>query len=446
MKTTTPNYSEVERLLGIATERKPRRDVVPAKKKEDFLLMDQVQASTFKDKFFGQEISAKTQSVLKSYRIKLRQAERFVLDDEAVRLICHLSHEQDRLPGWSFLARIPYPVFWVEFSGRTRVDEFLKMQKARPVDINDVAKTVGFLFYKETDSDSRWIAHEFIDAGGGEAFPSFVSYIFDPEADPQFPIRGSSTWNMPTLSMRPGFPKQQVNIVDPGGQNTIAFADPEFALCGMIKTKSGAYPANVHEDGTIEVLDSGDMLQAPEWFAARSAVIIDPFWHFHYEKSPNRLNQLAGVQLPEESGMMRWIVTMLASVNALPKAVRPMVTRPGMQRVGLAHQMPFMRHRNLTIEIPRDNRIMWARRNLDSTSRGLGRRLAWHSVRGHWRVIDSGRTRGRVCRHMPAMVDNGVGICENCEMLIRWIEVPNGRGDPELGIIDHTYKVTTKHR
>jgi hypothetical protein len=43
---------------------------------------------------------------------------------------------------------------------------------------------------------------------------------------------------------------------------------------------------------------------------------------------------------------------------------------------------------------------------------------------------------------MPTIVEHGLGMCENCEMLIRWIKV-HKRGDPELGMVEHDlYEVT----
>jgi hypothetical protein len=40
------------------------------------------------------------------------------------------------------------------------------------------------------------------------------------------------------------------------------------------------------------------------------------------------------------------------------------------------------------------------------------------------------------------MVENGLGICERCELLIRWI-ADQTRGDEALGVVTHTYDITT---
>src|SRR5262249_33787458 len=148
------------------------------------------------------------------------------------------------------------------------------------------------------------------------------------------------------------------------------------------------------------------------------------------------LKQLALIEARELSGVLRWIVCLLACINELPRDVRPVATRPGKRPVGL-HMLPYLRHSNLSLRLPRDNRVVWAPRQLDKSFRNAQR--AQHGVMGHWRVIERGKST-HICRHLPTMVEEGVGICERCEMLVRWIDA-HTRGDPALGIVEHTYDV-----
>ena len=109
-----------------------------------------------------------------------------------------------------------------------------------------------------------------------------------------------------------------------------------------------------------------------------------------------------------------------------------------------ANIVPYLEHHNLSITLPRDNRIRYAALMLERSGRNAKRK--WHRVIGHWRVIDPGRNKaGMWCKHAPALIDNDdphLAICEKCEMLIRWIP-QHTRGDPEIGMVDHpTYTVT----
>lgn len=461
-------------MLGMAPDRpeppKSRFGTASAKNKE-LRLMDRLQASTFAEQMWGVPFSEATRKVLQSYRIKLRQAERFILDDEAVKLVCHLCHEEDRLPSWSFLARIPFPVTWIEFDLHTKVREFDKMNTLmHPFVADHVAPTAGYLLYKEADDSPRWIAHEFKEVGG-EAVPGFIAFIFDPEGDAKIPIAGSTVWKSPTLSRRPGFPRIPVNIqerpVDDDGRHVLGRSfmtpltvDPEFVLCGLFQHDSVDFPVIENPENPNQVamvfptMDNptpekfATVLKAPDWFAARSGAIVDPFWEQHLGHRSSHhsvnINNVVGTEVIEQSGIMRWLVTLFASLNALPRMVKPIHTRTGTHTAARLRHLPFMKHRNLTIEIPRDNRIVWARKHLDREAHGA--RRAWHPVIGHWRIIEYGKAPNVLCRHQPTMVEAGVGICENCELLVRWIEVPNGRGDPAIGVVDHTYKIAGRKR
>jgi hypothetical protein len=146
-------------------------------------------------------------------------------------------------------------------------------------------------------------------------------------------------------------------------------------------------------------------------------------------------------EINECRGAMKFLIALLAGINALPRDIRPIPPRAGTRTSGM-NRLPFLGNSHLKITLPRDNRIVYARKTLDHMfSSGLRRRQ--HYVIGHWRVVERGKRVTHLCRHMPAMVENGLGMCENCEMLIRWIP-QHTRGDPELGMVDHDYEVTTK--
>src|SRR5215472_13022975 len=63
------------------------------------------------------------------YRALLRQAMRFRLDDDFVRLATNMSHDYDRLIQMNDLAELPYDVAWFEFDNHTRLRELDDMGK-----------------------------------------------------------------------------------------------------------------------------------------------------------------------------------------------------------------------------------------------------------------------------------------------------------------------------
>ncbi len=391
--------------------------------KLDLPLMDVVQAMTFRNKVAGKNVSKEGRHVLAAYRSRLRQAQRFVLDDDAVRLVCHLSHEEDRLPGWSFLARLPFETMWLEFDLHVKVGEFARMDTLRhPFRPEEVSSRVGYLMY--LDKDQRWIAHPFYLMSGDAVVPGIVTFLFDPEAVGD-PVGGSATWKAPTLSRRAGFPGIPGTIkAEAGGIDVYTTIAPEFVLCGILEAGKDEVP-----------------IVSPEWLAARGAAILDPFWAAELAKRPPaEINQLIAAQVMEESGVIRWLVTALAAINGLPKRIAPIATRAGRHMVGM-HALSYLSARTIELTIPRDDRMIWARRALDRNAGPLQRR--WHEVIGHWRVIELGKLKGRLCRHEPVMVEGDLAMCERCQLMVRWIK-NTARGDLALGVVDHAYHVRGK--
>jgi hypothetical protein len=381
--------------------------------------MDLTHGMTFATRILSNKVTPQGKHVLSAYRMALRRAEKFVVDDESVALICGMSHQMDRLASFAFLARLPFDTCWFELSLHAKVREFERMKTmASPFVPSEVAERIGYLLYKDDDgSDSpRWVATQFYQHNGA-VMPGLISFIFDPEGSDYDPVRGSKRWRAPTLSLLPNFPRMKVELKTSPPQ--IIETDVEYLLAGDVRLD-------------LSILGS-------EWVANRVAAIVDPFWQTILSKrSQHEMYHTLLVEIKEEAGHLRWLMTLLAAVNNLPKETRHMVVPPGGRTFG-AHVLPYFQHRTIAIQVPRENHVAWARDYIDGVLRHNAPR-AWHKVRGHWRVIEYGKST-RMCRHMPTMVEEGVGICERCELLIRWIPEME-RGDASIGMIEHTYNVT----
>lgn len=416
--------------------------------------MDRVHGFLFSDKI-GKgrtRIPGDAKRVLARHRAQLRRAEKFVIDDETVRLICHLSHEKDQLEGWSFLARLPFEVCWFEFNLHAKVSEFDKMNSL-PGRFNPetVSPVIGYLLYRDDagSASPRWVLTQFYEVEGGSVVPGLLSYVFDPEGSDYSPVRGSTYWRAKTLSMIPGFPKLPV-LAELSGLKVSTTCDPEILASGDLRLGNWAEK----EDGSFiipkgtefETDKDGNMIFHPEhgmitgggWCYNRLAVIHEPFWPCYHNGNLN--NELAGREVREEMGHIRWVVTMLAALNNLPRDVKQAQTLTGRRTVG-ANILPYFQHRTISLRIPNDDRIVWARKRMQTALRNAPR--PWHPVRGHWRIIEMGKAPAHICRHQPTMVENGVGMCEKCQLMIRWI-ADHTRGDPTIGIVDHTYSVRKK--
>jgi hypothetical protein len=415
------------------------------KSRETLPLMDRIHAMTFQAKLGNQRITPQAQSVLRSYRMQLRRAEKFVIDDEVVRLVCSITAESDR-DVLAVLSRLPHVPMWLEFDMHVKAKTFAAMGRLmNPLELESIPRDAGYLLYHDGESSSKWIAHSFI--GGGNILstsPGLLTFIFDPEGDAFNPVRGSVTWRSPTLSLRPGFPKIPAAVgLHQGGSYTIPKGSDvnhleEVLNHGLI---SGMVdPEHILGGDLVASGDPNNPIKPADWFASSSAAIIDPFWDalLTGTKTAEDINKIGTFEVRENAGMLRWLVTLLAIINGLPRDIRPVQTRPGRLQVG-GSMLPYFQHNTINIIVPRDNRVVWAKKTLDREARNS--RRAWHKVIGHWRVIERGKKLTHFCRHIPTLVERGVAVCERCEMLIRWIN-PHERGDPTIGIVDHPqYKV-----
>lgn len=388
-------------------------------------MMDDVHHWLFQRKVSGMSITDSSRAVMLKDRTLLRGAQRFTLDDDSVKLICHLSHEFDRLEGWSFLARLPYDVTWIELSLHTKVREFEQMGKLRyKFNPEEVSPQIGYLMYRDAPDTSspRWVCQAFLRQDNGEIMPSIVAYVFDPEGDPKFPIRGSSFWHASTLSLRPNFPRMPVIAALKDGEVTTA-CDPEILISGMVHWEKHG-------------------ISGPSWMTPKVAVIIDPWWEAHLEERLKsnfvRTCRLILNDVKENSGHLRWLVTMLAAINGLPKEVKQRTASKGARSVGM-YKVPYFHSSDISLTIPREDRIIYAHKMLNHAASSVHR--PWHLVKGHWRVVEPGK-RKYMCRHVPVMVEQGLGMCERCELLVRWIK-DHSRGDATLGVVDHGYNVHT---
>lgn len=412
-------------------------------------LMDLVHAFTFHGKLDGHPLSKDAMNVLRRYRMELRRSERFVLDDEAVRLTCDLSGEagkdrDGRVRAWAYTARLPYDDMWIELSLHEKVKRFAELGtlRSRTPNLDRISPVIGYQLSRDDDlgSPSRWIARDFVIYRSTDLFPGdtvlpgMLAYVFDPEATELEPIRSSRKWRSPTLSSRPEIGKVPGRV---DGELEPVVLDPEDVVLGMFKRIEGR-----------------DVVSAPPWLRAKLAVIVDPFWEAYVKstgpRAAERILKLIVTETLEQAGVARWLIALLAAINAVPRDVVPVKARVGRRHVG-ANVLPYFQHRTLRLQLPRDDRIAYVVERVGKYAESDRRNAPrpWHQVRGHWRVVERGSTPGRRrgtawCRHVPTATDEaGLGLCGRCGLLIRWIRQSH-RGDPSVGIVDHTYLVARR--
>ena len=388
--------------------------------------MDEVHRFTYKG-FSEHRHNKNHHRVLARFRQSLRQAQRMVIDDDAVRTICELSHD-NKFDLWCILARLPFDTLWVEFDLHVKVKHWADLGTlAHRFEPDQVSRECGYLIQKDLDTSTRWVAHEFVAVKDKK--PWFVTtqpvtLIFDPNGSPLQPVRGTTLWGKPTLSLEPGVPK--IPIIGDLGEGRVVEGrgDVEYGYAGSFRIGD--------EDDPYPVMPA-------HWTEYKVGASLCPIWASALKRE-NHL-KVAASDAKERGGALRWLVTALATINDVPNTVRSVHGRQGHMQVPGAPPLSYFSHNVVTLKIPKRNGIRYAAAAM--TKEATGRHNKWHPVKGHWRHIEYGKKLPYFCRHIPSRVEGDVAWCERCERKLRWIELPHGRGSGALGYVDHTYVVTT---
>lgn len=412
-----------------------------------FPMMDDVHQFLFK----GWKRSKNNESFqfhLRRYREALRRARRFVIDDDMVRLACHLAHESPKIGTWAVLARLPYDTIWIEHDLHTKLREFEHMGKLKnKFQQKQVSPRAGYLMQREPDS-TRWIATEFaylgkdaepdfnnpdsgswgMDMANMEIVPSPTVIVFDPEGTSFRQVTGSTILKSPTYSLMEGSVPLEGKL-QVGDHLVDTKLDPEFALVGMYEpSETGTVPRAV----------------PPAWAQFKVAAVPEPLWAAHYGAGgPEKYKSfmaLVAHDMQERAGLLRYLICLLGSMNDAPTGVRHVTGRKGERSVG-PNRLKYFDHSVVTVNVPKSKAVKFVSRTLDKAATHAQRAL--HQVRGHYRVIEYGNKLPYVCRHVPLVMEDGVGFCERCERMIRWID-DHERGDPRLGITEPSYVVTRR--
>ena len=139
------------------------------------------------------------------------------------------------------------------------------------------------------------------------------------------------------------------------------------------------------------------------------------------------------VQLQEQFGLCRYLLSFIAVINDLPVAFKEV--RPAKGFVARGNYKRFLTHQTITLTVPTKRYAALARRALT-----ILRRKA-HEVKGHWRN-DWRKMGSDSCAHVWDSSEAGHLNCSACGKRKVWIP-EHQRGDATLGFVHHDYRVTT---
>lgn len=343
------------------------------------------------------------------FALRVSQAERFVVDNEALRAVMEASMVGNcaKIEGMLGLARLPYKSIWVEFDARVRVKSQREAGALADPDKDYPYGRGGFLIERiKEDDPTTWTAtycgitnekHAVAEIGG-------CGYLMSTEGE-ALPMAPDEELPSPLVYNDMG--------LAPQGTNYGMHAKP-WGLVDPADRKTTTASQQLHEHCRV--------LLPGVWLALQQ---------------PETAGKLLLKAIDEGRGDARFLVALLSMINTIPMST---VVRAGSSHRGPNYKkMEYFGHTVIKLNIKKSTAV---RRMLTDAARWHQRA---HMVRGHYRTYQRGA--GPLCRRdlhewKPADA-NGRRDCCKCSAWQKWI-AEHPAGDASLGWVRHDYKVVAK--
>jgi len=374
--------------------------------------------------------------ILRSYRQDMLKAHRFVLDNDFVRYATEVSTttKPEKLLTRLQYATLPYDITWIEFDLKTKVEVMRELHNADNSKFNwdEVADRLGLIIRRLSNTEAvvEMVCETF---GAHGLIGTTICYFFSVREYAFSGQDGKGTGCRPFVALDQ--PDAAARILEMS-ENEIYMLQQlgPASLWGysaggrstmiekMTQMKELRLPEFLMRHG---VLGTGRMRQVMETFVASAGdkVVFDT------------IASLMVQETTEFTGMMRWIVTVLACLNEVPidsHHVQP----AGTIRTGLTGRRAKMDYHRLVLRVPKEKPVQYIERQFRTATR---RRA--HEVMQHWRNYLHHDVQCRRDEHEWTYdYDEGYRLCGKCMAYSRLIP-EHIRGDPSLGWVRKDYVV-----
>ncbi len=375
--------------------------------------------------------------ILMAYRHAMRQANKFVLDKEFVEYATTISStcKPEKLLARLPLATLPYETTWIEFDLHTKVRTMRRMHGQSDMPEGNVAPRLGVLLERVNDTMATVTMVADGDRFNGITAPNLTGYIYSTD---ERTLRFDQVFHGLTpfdAAYRSDRLKGLAGFAD-------VMKDPEAAPTLQRVTRGTLW--GYAQGGSAIVERPRDMInnvRVPEFLERHGELAFTRFYDFFEIASKTRptlmqpMSELITSEVTEFSGMMRWLVVVLAMLNEVPTRanfIQPMHT----MRAGLTRRVPAFDFHRLTLRLPKTKAVPYLERKL----RNVERRHKAHKVMAHW------RTYLHVEHCLPDEhaweydEEHGYALCGKCMAFRRRIH-EHVRGDPSLGWVNKEYLI-----
>jgi hypothetical protein len=411
-----------------------RRDDRQDDPKEEASLADMFIASTYtlpKDLRMNKREAEQLAPALLRYRILMRDAHRFVLDDDYTRLATEVSNRltPKKLLHRLFYATLPYETTWIEFDLRIKVHTMRAFHQINDPLFNfaDVSPRLGLLLHRLSDTAA---VCELVSEMQGTVMATLICYFF------------STTEH--------DFTRHDGRRVD-----CQPFSSTEGVIDRMLKAGhdigKGAlwgFSSEPTKKVMVETIDDMATLAIPDFLEHHGdsgySGMFRPISHITVQRGGKNIKTMADVMAKETAeftGMMRWVVTVLTMLNEVPMHAEH-VQPAGTIRTGLTARRKMVDYHRVTIRLPKTDPVAYIERHFRHTSRHRA-----HEVRSHWRTyVKDNKTCKPDDHDWTYDHEEGFRLCGICFAFGRRIP-EHIRGDATLGWVNKQYviKSTQNH-
>jgi hypothetical protein len=379
--------------------------------------------------------------ILQSYRRDLRNAHRFVLDNDFVRYATEVSSitRPEKLLARLQYATLPYATTWIEFDLKTKVEVMRAVHNMDNSKFNwdDVADRLGLIIRRLSDTEA--VVEMVCETHGNYGLIGTTICYF-------FSVReyGWSLRDGRGTGCEPFMPPDAIDAVAryPGMTAEKAEQLRRIGPASLWGYSGGGYGSTV-----IESMAQMKNLTLPSFLArhgilgmGRMRAIVGML------ASPGReevvsdtIAHLLVQETTEFTGMMRWVVTILACLNEVP-IVSHHVQPEGTIRTGLTGRRPKMDYHRVVLRVPKEKPVQYIERQLR-----VGTKRRAHEVRSHWRTYLHAEHCPRDEHPWEYDYAEGYRLCGKCMAYGRLIH-EHVRGDPSLGWVRKDYVVKPSGR
>lgn len=379
------------------------------------------------------------QPIVTTYRSAVRQANRFVLDNDFVEYATEVS---SHTPAHKLLYRLqfatlPYDKTWIEFDLRTKVRVMRRIHGLTGIP-EGVANRMGLLLERvdATMSTVTMVCEGL--HGDNLTCPNMTGYLFTLD-ERHLPYNrtyhGLTAFDMAYRMKKLQQMEQFSDILKDADAEQIMRNVTRGAMWGYTReSKAGSGILDSPADFVSRVT-------VPSFLERHGEVAFTPFYDlFERAKklghtSMTKLSSVINGEITEFSGMMRWLVCVLAMLNEVPttsELIKPMHT----MRAGLTRRVAAFDFHRVTLRLPKTKPVPWIERHLSNVER----KHKAHEVRQHWRTYLALHACKKEEHNWEYDYNEGYRLCGKCMSFSRLIH-EHVRGDPSLGWVRKEYMI-----